>query len=126
MRSYDTIIVGAGPSGMTAALWCARGGQRVLLMDRCERIGKKILVTGNGRCNLTNRRQEPECYRGEDPEKIAGVLSAFDLADTMEFFIDWVSLPEIKMAMCIPITNRRLPSGMLLRARFCPAKDWMC
>lgn len=86
MRSYDTIIVGAGPSGMTAALWCARGGQRVLLMDRCERIGKKILVTGNGRCNLTNRRQEPECYRGEDPEKIAGVLSAFDLADTMEFF----------------------------------------
>ena len=86
MRSYDTIIVGAGPSGMTAALWCARGGQRVLLMDRCERIGRKILVTGNGRCNLTNRRQEPECYRGEDPEKIAGVLSAFDLADTMEFF----------------------------------------
>lgn len=86
MKSYDTIIVGAGPSGMTAALWCARGGQRVLIVDRCDRIGKKILVTGNGRCNLTNRRQEPECYRGEEPEKIGGVLSAFDMADTMEFF----------------------------------------
>lgn len=86
MKSYDTIIVGGGPSGMTAALWCARGGQRALLLDRCDRIGKKILVTGNGKCNLTNMRQQPESYRGETPEKIAAVLSAFDMEDTMEFF----------------------------------------
>lgn len=69
MKKYDTIIVGGGPSGMTAALWCARDGQRVLLMDRCDRIGKKILVTGNGKCNLTNFRQSPDCYRSETPRQ---------------------------------------------------------
>lgn len=86
MKKYDTIIVGGGPSGMTAALWCARDGQRVLLMDRCDRIGKKILVTGNGKCNLTNFRQSPDCYRSETPEAAAAVLSAFGQEDAMELF----------------------------------------
>ena len=86
MKKYDTIIVGGGPSGTTAALQCARGGQRVLLMDRCDRIGKKILVTGNGKCNLTNFRQSPDCYRSETPEAAAAVLSAFGQEDAMELF----------------------------------------
>ena len=86
MKKYDTIIVGGGPSGTTAALWCARDGQRVLLMDRCDRIGKKILVTGNGKCNLTNFRQSPDCYRSETPEAAAAVLSAFGQEDAMELF----------------------------------------
>ena len=86
MKSYDTIIVGGGPSGMTAALWCVRDGQRALLLDRCDRIGKKILVTGNGKCNLTNMRQQPECYRGQSPSSIAHVLSSFDLEDTFALF----------------------------------------
>lgn len=86
MAEYDTIIAGGGPAGMTAALSCARKGQRVLLIDRGERVGKKILVTGNGKCNLTNLRQSPECYRGENPERICGVLSAFGQQDAMELF----------------------------------------
>lgn len=86
MIEYDTIIAGGGPSGMTAALQCARKGQRVLLIDRGDRIGKKILVTGNGKCNLTNVKQNLECYRGEDPKKISKILSAFGQQNAMELF----------------------------------------
>lgn len=86
MKKYDTIIAGGGPSGMTAALCCAKEGQRVLLVDRCDRIGKKILVTGNGRCNMTNLRQEPDCYRSETPELVEQVLASFGLSDAMKMF----------------------------------------
>ena len=86
MKKYDTIIAGGGPSGMTAALCCAKEGQRVLLIDRCDRVGRKILVTGNGRCNLTNMYQEADCYRGEAPERMKKVLSSFGLADALTFF----------------------------------------
>lgn len=86
MKKYDTIIAGGGPSGMTAALCCAKEGQRVLLIDRCDRVGRKILVTGNGRCNLTNMYQEADCYRGEAPEQMKRVLSSFGLADALTFF----------------------------------------
>ena len=55
-----------------------------MLVDHCDKIGKKILVTGNGKCNLTNRKQTPDCYRGEMREKAAAVLSAFGLKDAME------------------------------------------
>ncbi|MCD8020241.1 MAG: aminoacetone oxidase family FAD-binding enzyme [Clostridiales bacterium] len=86
MKTYHTIIIGAGSSGIAAAMACAKGGQRVLLIDRCDQIGKKILVTGNGKCNLTNLRQCPECYRGEAPAQIGSIFSAFGLEETMQLF----------------------------------------
>ena len=55
---WDTIIVGAGAAGMTAALACGKEKQKVLLLDRQNQMGRKILVTGNGKCNLTNFAQK--------------------------------------------------------------------
>ena len=51
---YDGIVIGGGPAGMFAAVTAARKGQRVLLLERNERLGKKLLITGKGRCNVTN------------------------------------------------------------------------
>ena len=51
---YDVIVVGGGPSGMMAAITAARNGNKVLLLERMEKLGKKILATGTGRCNLSN------------------------------------------------------------------------
>ena len=51
----DVIVVGGGASGLAAAIEAARGGCAVTLLEQKERTGKKILATGNGRCNLTNR-----------------------------------------------------------------------
>ena len=52
--TYDGIIIGGGPAGMFAAITAAQRGQRVLLLERNDRLGKKLLITGKGRCNVTN------------------------------------------------------------------------
>ena len=54
MSSFDGIIIGGGPAGMFAAIIAARQGKRVLLLERNDRLGKKLLITGKGRCNVTN------------------------------------------------------------------------
>lgn len=54
MKSYDGVIIGGGSAGMFAAITAARQGQSVLLLERNDRLGKKLLITGKGRCNVTN------------------------------------------------------------------------
>ena len=51
---YDGIVIGGGPAGMFAAITAARRGMRVLLLEKNNRLGKKLLITGKGRCNVTN------------------------------------------------------------------------
>ena len=52
--SYDCIVVGGGPAGMFAAITAAQNGKKVLLLEKNDRLGKKLLITGKGRCNVTN------------------------------------------------------------------------
>ena len=70
-------IVGAGPAGMMAALEAAKRGARVLLFDRNQVVGRKLLVTGNGRCNLSNVHVAPDRYACADPAFLEGALGAF-------------------------------------------------
>ncbi len=86
MRQYDIIIIGAGPAGLSAAIAASKSGARILLIDRNEKIGKKILVTGNGKCNLTNNIQESHCYRTDNPDKMKTVFEKFSYEKTQEFF----------------------------------------
>ena len=51
---YDGLVIGGGAAGMFAAITAARRGQKVLLLERNDRLGKKLLITGKGRCNVTN------------------------------------------------------------------------
>ncbi len=60
MMGYDGIVIGGGPAGMFAAITAAERGQRVLLLEKNDRLGKKLLITGKGRCNVTN-----DCSAGE-------------------------------------------------------------
>lgn len=72
---YDVIVVGAGAAGMMAAATAARNGRRVLLMEKMEKAGRKIRISGKGRCNLTNARP-PEEFR----EAIRTNADFFDVA----------------------------------------------
>ena len=59
----NIIVVGGGASGLMAAISAAKSGASVCILEHNEKLGKKILATGNGRCNFSNRLQEPSCYR---------------------------------------------------------------
>ena len=86
MDQKKIIIVGAGASGLMAAIASAEEGASVTVLEQNEKPGKKLLSTGNGRCNFTNTEQSPECYRGTDPGFALPALYSFGQQDTVRFF----------------------------------------
>lgn len=82
---YDVIIIGAGASGLMAAATAASKGARVALLEHKDDIGKKILATGNGRCNFTNTDMSVNKFHGSK-SLIKNGLSQFNYADTIRFF----------------------------------------
>lgn len=79
-------VVGAGASGMMAAVNAAKYGAEVTLFEKNERVGKKILATGNGKCNLGNLTFSTNQYYCEDKEKLHKMFCVFSVWDTMMFF----------------------------------------
>lgn len=84
--SKTVLVVGGGPAGMLAALAAAGRGASVTLLDRMDKPGKKILVTGNGRCNITNARHSPTRYHGAPAAFTETVLRSFPVDQTLNFF----------------------------------------
>ena len=87
-QQFTTVaVVGGGASGIIAALTAAEvSGRHVLLLERQQRIGRKLLATGNGRCNLTNQNASPTDYFGRDPAFAEYALSHFGPVDAQRFF----------------------------------------
>lgn len=83
---YEIIVIGAGASGMTAAITAAKKGSKVTILENNDIVGKKILSTGNGRCNLTNRNMDTEYFRGDHPEFIREVLKQIRFDEIQNFF----------------------------------------
>lgn len=82
-------IIGGGASGMAAALAAAENPNvQVLLMERQARVGRKLLATGNGRCNLSNTHIAPSSYHGESPAFAQYALHKFDVPNTLKWFSD--------------------------------------
>ncbi|MEJ2108788.1 MAG: aminoacetone oxidase family FAD-binding enzyme, partial [Acidobacteriota bacterium] len=80
------VVVGGGAAGMAAALAASRQGATVTVLERMHRVGKKLLATGNGRCNFTNSDLSIDHYHGGNPQFILDVLNQFHLSDTLSFF----------------------------------------
>ena len=86
MKEYDVIIIGGGASGLVAAISSARNGAKAAIMERLPRVGKKILVTGNGRCNFSNASLKRKNYHGTVPAFVEYVFSQFTGSQIVEFF----------------------------------------
>ena len=86
--NYDGIIIGGGPAGMFAAITAASRGQKVLLLERNDRLGKKLLITGKGRCNVTNNCTAQEVLQNtpRNGRFLFSALTAFPPEKTMAFF----------------------------------------
>jgi predicted Rossmann fold flavoprotein len=105
----DVVVIGAGAAGLMAAIWASRTrpGARVLVLEGAERIGTKILISGGGRCNVTNEVVEPGDFSGSSKPAIRKVLEAFDVERTIGFFRSiHVALAREEHGKLFPRTNR--------------------
>ena len=98
----DVLIIGGGASGLVAAIAAARTGASVQIIERMNKIGKKILATGNGKCNYTNAVITDEDYRSNDMEICHQVLSGFSSGDVVEFFETLGIYPKDKNGYIYP------------------------
>lgn len=106
MNHYDTIILGAGAAGLMCALTAGRRGRRVLLLERANKPGKKILMSGAGRCNFTNLHIAPERFLSTNPHFCKSALSGYTQWD----FIELVQRHRIEYFEKQTVTG---PSGQL-------------
>lgn len=84
--NYDIAIVGGGASGMLAAIAAASQKKSVILLEHNDKLGKKILQTGNGRCNLTNYKMDSNCYGKEHAEYAMQVIADFNVEKVIHLF----------------------------------------
>ena len=82
----DMIVVGAGAAGLVASITSARAGQKTVLLEQNTKIGKKILVSGNGKCNIDNKYIALHRFHGENPDFIDQVLKGYDFEAVEKFF----------------------------------------
>ncbi len=76
-QTYDAIVLGAGAAGLMCAIEAGKRGRRVLVLERAERIGKKILISGGGRCNFTNLHAAPENFISANPHFAKSALARY-------------------------------------------------
>ncbi len=105
---WDTAVLGGGAAGLVAAISAASEGQKVILFEKGDKLGKKILISGNGRCNLTNRTADDVGhYHGAPPSFIKRVLNHLSLDQTLSFFSDLgIEVHEEKRGRLFPKSNQ--------------------
>ena len=79
--SFDVVIAGAGAAGLMCAIRAGQRGRRVLLLDHADKVGKKILISGGGRCNFTNRDARPEAFLSGNPHFCKSALARYTQHD---------------------------------------------
>jgi len=85
-NKWDAVIVGGGPSGMMAGIVAGSRKRKILLLEKGKELGRKLLATGNGRCNLTNEQMGPEHYHAGNRELVKAILGRFDGKAARRFF----------------------------------------
>ena len=86
MNNKVMIIIGAGAAGLCAAITIARVGQKVTLLEQNSKVGKKILVSGNGKCNIDNKFIDIKRFHSQNPNFIEEVLEGYDFKSAEKFF----------------------------------------
>ena len=80
-QAFDVVVAGAGAAGLMCAIRAGQRGRRVLLLDHAEKVGKKILISGGGRCNFTNTDSRPEAFLSANPHFCKSALARYTQHD---------------------------------------------
>lgn len=113
-KKKTVIIIGGGASGLAAAIFAARQDADVTVLEHNDRVGKKILATGNGKCNITNKKMGAEYYRSDNPKFVLQVLERFSLEKTLEFFSEIGVLFLDKSGYLYPASGQAVSVSKLL------------
>lgn len=97
-------VIGGGAAGLAAAITAARNGAQVTVLERMDRVGKKIMATGNGRCNLANTELDLSHYRG-DETFISQIFERVGLEEMLEFFYQMGLLVRKEQGRIYPLSN---------------------
>lgn len=109
------LIIGGGASGLVAAIAAARHGAKVTVLEKKTQVGKKLLVTGNGRCNLTNRDQRLSHYHCGEPDFPGKALEAFGYGETLAFFKELGVYPKDRNGYLYPYSQQAQAVADILR-----------
>src|SRR5258707_6092000 len=77
MREWDVIVIGAGAAGLLCAIEAGKRGRRVLVLEHADRVGKKIAISGGGRCNFTNIHTKPDNFLSANPHFCKSALARY-------------------------------------------------
>lgn len=105
-NGYDAIVIGGGASGMLAAIFAARAGSSVLILDQKDTLCKKIHATGNGKCNFTNKNWQEEFFRSSTPELANHRVRLFSLEETLSFFREIGIFPKERNGYYYPASEQ--------------------
>ena len=108
-------IIGAGASGIFAAITAAKYGGQVTLIEKKDRVGKKILATGNGKCNFTNKSMNTTDFRSQSPNIYTDYISQYDENNVICFFQELGMLTKTKNGYCYPRSEQASTVLDLLR-----------
>lgn len=102
----DIVIIGGGASGLTAAIFAAKKGHKVTIIERNNTCGKKILITGNGKCNFWNEDQNLSHYHSSNEEYIKDIINKETNEEIMTFFKKIGIVPKIKNGYYYPYSEQ--------------------
>ena len=107
MKIFDVAIIGGGPAGMMAGIIVSKSKKLSILIEKNNFLGQKLLATGNGRCNITNRSLKITNYHGHKPSFVAPIFNQFNHRDTVKYFESInVSLKEEDQGRLFPKSDQ--------------------
>ena len=118
------IVIGAGASGFVSAIEARKNNNEVIILERNSKCGKKLLLTGNGKCNYTNTNQSLDNYHSNHPELLKKVINDKNINELNNFFTSIGIIPRIKNNLCYPYSNQAISieSSLELEARLLGVK----
>lgn len=114
-KKRHIIVIGAGASGMMAAITAAREGCMVTILERTSKSGRKIEITGNGKCNFTNEDQELSNYHTTCPDYVRDILGQFSHQQTLAFFEELGIVPKCRDGYYYPQSGQAQAVARVLR-----------
>ena len=115
LNQYDVLIIGAGASGLMTAYMAAQRGRKVVVVEKANKVGKKILMSGGGKCNFTNLYVEPENYISHNPHFVISALSRYTNWDFIGMVCDYgIEYEERKHGQLFTLNGAKEILAMLL------------